>query len=99
MVKKDVLEGWNILFEGSCNASVLAGARAPRRDTLAPASTSAVFDRLLELEQLALHAAPVSFANSTFLVKAAVQCVTASTHRMGRLRGFRLARHAVVILS
>ena len=98
-MKKDVPAGWNILFVGSCNAAVLAGARAPRRVTLTPASTSAVLERLLGLEQPALHAAPVSFASSTFLAKAAVQCVTASTHRMGRLRGFRLARHTVVIIS
>ena len=51
MVKKDVPAGWNILFVGSYNAAVLAGARAPRRVTLAPASTSAVSERLLGLEQ------------------------------------------------
>ena len=50
-MKKDVPEGWNILFGGSSNAAVLAGARVPRRDILAPASTSAVLDRLLGLGQ------------------------------------------------
>ena len=50
-VKNDVPEGWNILFESSCNAEVLACTMALRRDTLAPVSTSAVLDRLLELEQ------------------------------------------------
>ena len=51
MVKKDVPAGWNIFLNRSCNAVVLVGARAPRRDTLAPTSMSAVFDRLLGLEQ------------------------------------------------
>ena len=47
VVKKDVPEGWNTLFGGSWNAAVLAGARAPRRDILAPAYTSAVLEMLL----------------------------------------------------
>ena len=51
MVKKDVPDGWSIFLQGSCSAAVLAGARAPRRDTLAPASTSAVLERLPGLEQ------------------------------------------------
>ena len=64
--------GTFFLKVSSCNAAVSAGARAPRRDTLAPVSTSAVLERLLGLEQPVLHAAPVSFASSTFLEKATV---------------------------
>ena len=51
MVKKKNPESWNIVLDGSCVATVLVGARAPRRDILAPVSTSEVMDRLLGLEQ------------------------------------------------
>ena len=51
VAKNEVPAVWKIFLNGYWNPDVLVGVRAPRRNILAPVSTSTVLDRLLGLEQ------------------------------------------------